>query len=1142
MSGEIILLGHDMWMHDSNTKTCLSCELPFTTFRRRHHCRYCGKIYCGKCATKKNEKISNKKIQRICAKCYTLIKRRINSHTPASISMEINNQAINSFREPSNLHSTSESHSSIEEDGQKVRLFTISEDVPHEVEMTKNEINAEDGWGQQSLEFLQERTNELIAHYQIQETWHGILVNLIQNIVSVLTPSVQFRGDFMEINKYLKVQKIIWNSLDLTSFMSGIAFVKNLANKKMLKKILNPKILFLNEVFENFEDSNLVSMDKLIDQEGSLSLITLKKILSINPSMIICSKSLPQVFLAELSNRNITALINVKKKLMDLIARATCGKILNTPDEIYHERNFLGQCNMFVQENRGSTLIDHFTGLNDLSLVGTVFISGPDAFELNSVKKIIRELVIEYRSIRLERMIFVNYTKNPIPNVFNELNDRVMIFKHFLISENKMCLKPEILAIEFYKEKDMALGEFLLNAAEKTEQHCRECGNSWGAHTLYYLKKGGRIKITFSKSSYESKSNEIYYSRECKVCGNSDSSFSILKRSFWEYSFYKLLNNFFQNYSILCQGRKCKHDFFKLSKLIFHVKNIKIIITWEENPCYHVLPLTSKPDVSKTNIEILQKIVAEIKSNSLELLDSMFISYREISNRLIKDIEENKKYQDNVLQSFTWEIEKNLTRLTNCIKDVNDMNAEQFENFLYAQAKRKELFLEICEIRMQILNSLPQPTRGRRKDKLSLLGDNISSSGGSSGETKKSPSPNPSIATDEEGDFSKIPRTGTFLRMLEKVAKVEDFCLRKDFIYMQKGNQTLPLGHNGLYIPIEENDLMSIIAYSLSSEEYYEEVLKTIPTPNDTDKIESELLSAYEKHFQHNFTTMDDEIYEKYLHKSNITQLFGHHITFNVHSFFPRQFHIIRSRIHTSYSEFLMGISCSDNRELKSGKSGATFTKSISNMYILKNVDEKEFNMFKELAPSYFRHFCNSELHNMPSLMIRTLGCYRVYTKNHTLGKQTCKWVMLFENLGCSMPAEVAVYDLKGSFNTRRLVNGKEKMTKMDRNFLEDFGGLPITISKEAKKILEVCIWNDTLFLSKHQVVDYSLLLIVSTTYKVITMAIIDYIAKYTFEKALEHNIKKIVSADNPTITKPTFYKNRFRESVSNSFFLELDE
>ena len=55
-------------------------------------------------------------------------------------------------------------------------------------------------------------------------------------------------------------------------------------------------------------------------------------------------------------------------------------------------------------------------------------------------------------------------------------------------------------------------------------------------------------------------------------------------------------------------------------------------------------------------------------------------------------------------------------------------------------------------------------------------------------------------------------------------------------------------------------------------------------------------------------------------------------------------------------------------------------------------------------------------------------------------------------------------------------------------------------------------------------------------------MGIIDYIAKYTFEKALEHKYKTIVSTDNPTITRPTTYKNRFRDSIANTFFLELEE
>eukprot|EP01124_Arcella_intermedia_P027294 TRINITY_DN5306_c0_g1_i1.p2 TRINITY_DN5306_c0_g1~~TRINITY_DN5306_c0_g1_i1.p2 ORF type:complete len:207 (-),score=5.96 TRINITY_DN5306_c0_g1_i1:101-721(-) len=39
------------WMKDSHTKVCLnhSCRSKFSVTNRRHHCRMCGKIFCGKC-------------------------------------------------------------------------------------------------------------------------------------------------------------------------------------------------------------------------------------------------------------------------------------------------------------------------------------------------------------------------------------------------------------------------------------------------------------------------------------------------------------------------------------------------------------------------------------------------------------------------------------------------------------------------------------------------------------------------------------------------------------------------------------------------------------------------------------------------------------------------------------------------------------------------------------------------------------------------------------------------------------------------------------------------------------------------------------------------------------------------------------
>ena len=33
-----------VWRPDSDTLTCMQCEVPFTFTRRRHHCRACGKV------------------------------------------------------------------------------------------------------------------------------------------------------------------------------------------------------------------------------------------------------------------------------------------------------------------------------------------------------------------------------------------------------------------------------------------------------------------------------------------------------------------------------------------------------------------------------------------------------------------------------------------------------------------------------------------------------------------------------------------------------------------------------------------------------------------------------------------------------------------------------------------------------------------------------------------------------------------------------------------------------------------------------------------------------------------------------------------------------------------------------------------
>ncbi|KZO89685.1 hypothetical protein CALVIDRAFT_603485 [Calocera viscosa TUFC12733] len=89
-------LSKTYWMEDEHCKECYDCKSVFTTWRRKHHCRICGQIFCSRCASNliKASRFNADGTVRVCNLCMRMLeeenansddddRRSISSITPS---------------------------------------------------------------------------------------------------------------------------------------------------------------------------------------------------------------------------------------------------------------------------------------------------------------------------------------------------------------------------------------------------------------------------------------------------------------------------------------------------------------------------------------------------------------------------------------------------------------------------------------------------------------------------------------------------------------------------------------------------------------------------------------------------------------------------------------------------------------------------------------------------------------------------------------------------------------------------------------------------------------------------------------------------------------------------------------------------
>ncbi|KAJ3911398.1 phosphatidylinositol-4-phosphate 5-kinase [Lentinula edodes] len=134
-------------------------------------------------------------------------------------------------------------------------------------------------------------------------------------------------------------------------------------------------------------------------------------------------------------------------------------------------------------------------------------------------------------------------------------------------------------------------------------------------------------------------------------------------------------------------------------------------------------------------------------------------------------------------------------------------------------------------------------------------------------------------------------------------------------------------------------------------------------------------------------------------------------------------------------------------------------------------------------------------------------------------------------------------FDLKG-IQGRKVKSGNNvtvqtSKTLFDGEWIEGQQQTLTLVRPHSKAVLREAIRSDAEFLSKSNIMDYSLLLGIDTEHKQIACGLVDTIGPYTFAKTLEYKAKQGLNSGNGkevTVIPPAEYQERFTNALERYF------
>ncbi|GAA5812251.1 hypothetical protein MFLAVUS_005701 [Mucor flavus] len=262
---------------------------------------------------------------------------------------------------------------------------------------------------------LRQLMEEITLEDTSKSDWEEIIMSILLKVAHNVQPDIS-AGDDMDVRHYVKIKKIPGGVPSDSFYVKGVVCTKNVAHKRMMRNISNPRILILlfSLDYSRIEMENqLLSINPVITQEREHIKKLVGRIVALKPSLLVVKSTVSRLALEFLLEAKIPVIHNVKHSVIEAIARCTQASIVTSVDKLQHGLSF-GRCGSFeirtvmhewIPNRRKTFLI--FDNCSP-ELGGTIVLRGERDETLRVIKRLIDFMVFVVNSLKLETSLLLD--------------------------------------------------------------------------------------------------------------------------------------------------------------------------------------------------------------------------------------------------------------------------------------------------------------------------------------------------------------------------------------------------------------------------------------------------------------------------------------------------------------------------------------------------------------------------------------------------------------------------------------------------------------------------------------------------------------------------------------------------------------